>query len=552
MNIVNQKPTVLSPIIMDKISADFDPLELLKGVIADPLFTPLVPTAKVSITDNTGTSITADDIRDMYLACCGEGTDIAAENRMKDLFSQTLLHYNKNTTLMARDVFAIQASVQAKLPEPSDKTIYTPTSDIIPTCRKFLAGQLDYETLFASFAFYTRANTLGVYCANELVFDDFKTWVSQQMNALGSSLDPDVCQKMNDFLNLSLAQLTESILIRNQDTDDNEPYSFSRLISYLIMQYVGNVSPSEMGLFPFSVPELICPKTIVFVNIERHQKATSRQIADEWKIINNALQTKPPLVSLKKLSKLTAVQRSLQKMQGAATATANLQSVMAARAARFAFRKTEPTAMDMARIIKKIMDKMAYINKSMNVYKQVKNSFARPNRRDPDDWNKQGKVVSTKYKPDIHLYIDVSGSITERNYQDAIKACIAMAKKLNVNLYFNSFSDSLSQGTRLHVQDKTKAAIYREFQKVPKVAPWGTDYTLVWHYINRSKKRKQEISVMITDFEFSAPPHFIAHPKNLYYIPCGKMDWDRIRYAAESFAKTMVHNDPAIRKHILF
>ena len=206
---------------------------------------------------------------------------------------------------------------------------------------------------------------------------------------------------------------------------------------------------------------------------------------------------------------------------------------------------------DMTKLIKRVIDNMANVAKSENTFKSSKMTFARPNRRDPDDFNKQGKMISTKYKPDIHLYIDTSGSISERNYQDAVKACIAMAKKLNVNLYFNSFSHCISQCTHLHTKDKSKSKIYKEFQKVPKVTG-GTDFEQVWNYINRSPKRRRELSIMMTDFGYSAPNHYVRHPKNLVYIPCSHMNWDSIVDDAKYFLNSMQHIDPACRKKILF
>lgn len=84
--------------------------------------------------------------------------------------------------------------------------------------------------------------------------------------------------------------------------------------------------------------------------------------------------------------------------------------------------------------------------------------------------------------PDIHVYIDTSGSISEENYQDAVMMLIRVAKKLNVNLYFNSFSDILSQTTLLKVKDRSPASIWKEFRKVPKVTG-GTEFQQVWEYI---------------------------------------------------------------------
>lgn len=553
MNIVNQKPVVLAPEYTDQIKKDLDVKDLLKQAVVNPLFTPLIPNQPVTMTAN-GTSYDADSIADLMSRCCGDVLDVMAEQSVKTILGQTMVNYNPNTNLGVIEMFPVQSGTAAKLPEPDGSSvIYTPATDVIPMARQFLAGTGSYDSFFASLAYYARPETLGFYFVNELAFDSFIQWFTQQMSMLSTVLTPDVNKLASDFMQLKLPGLTESLILRNTDGESDEPLSFARLIINLLMQYTNVAGPAEYGVLPFNLRELVYPHTIVFVNVERHSRATAKQVSDEWKIINNALQNKnrPKMISNNSLRRLTAVQRSLQRIASMAANAATNQGAMAARAANFRFSKNRPTIVDTTRTIRKILSKMTVQGMTMNVYKSSKPSFAKPNRRDPDDYNKQGKVVSTKYQPDIHLYIDTSGSISERDYEDAVKACIAMAKKLNINMYFNSFSHVISQTTRLHLEGKSKAAIYKEFQKVPKVNG-GTDYEQIWNFINRSKKRVRELSIIISDFQWTARSAYVRHPKNLYYIPCSTLSWDDIVRDADSFCKSAVHNDPGIRARILF
>lgn len=553
MNIVNQKPVVLAPKYTDQIKKDLDVKDLLKQAVVNPLFTPLIPNQPVTMTAN-GTSYDADSIADLMSRCCGDVLDVMAEQSVKTILGQTMVNYNPNTNLGVIEMFPVQSGTAAKLPEPDGSSvIYTPATDVIPMARQFLAGTGSYDSFFASLAYYARPETLGFYFVNELAFDSFIQWFTQQMSMLSTVLTPDVNKLASDFMQLKLPGLTESLILRNTDGESDEPLSFARLIINLLMQYTNVAGPAEYGILPFNLRELVYPHTIVFVNVERHSRATAKQVSDEWKIINNALQNKnrPKMISNNSLRRLTAVQRSLQRIASMAANAATNQGAMAARAANFRFSKNRPTIVDTTRTIRKILSKMTVQGMTMNVYKSSKPSFAKPNRRDPDDYNKQGKVVSTKYQPDIHLYIDTSGSISERDYEDAVKACIAMAKKLNINMYFNSFSHVMSQTTRLHLEGKSKAAIYKEFQKVPKVNG-GTDYEQIWNFINRSKKRVRELSIIISDFQWTARSAYVRHPKNLYYIPCSTLSWDDIVRDADSFCKSAVHNDPGIRARILF
>ena len=550
MQVSNQKPAVLSPVYTSVIAGDMKPQDYIKETLATPLFTPLIPAAPVTMTGSGNTPITDDDIVSHVINCCGDNINPSAEAAAKEIFSKTLVYFDKNTPLSMQSLFSIQAAVKEKLPFPTPVCVYTPAIDVIPASKEFLAGQCDYEKFFACLAFYAKPNTLGFYFANDAAFDAFKTWFAAQVLVINATLPANTNQLCTDFNALKLDNLTESLILRNHDGENNEEASFARVLISYLMQYTKSVSSAEFGVLPFALGELYCPKTIVFVNVERHARATAKMVADEWNLINNSLNMKVNVVSNRKLSRLTATARTLSKI-AANAAMANSSGSGIQRAANIRFSKTEPTSVDLARIIKKVMDKMAFVAKSENIYKATKMTFAKPNRRDPDDFNKMGKSVSTKYKPDIHLYIDTSGSISERNYQDAVKACIKMAKKLNVNLYFNSFSHCMSQCTHLNTKDRSLSQIYAEFQRVPKVHG-GTDYEQIWHYINKSPKRRREISIIMTDFEWTPPNRFVKHPKNLYYIPCSHMNWNSITRYAQDFCKSMMHIDPMCRKRLLF
>ena len=550
MTVSNQKPAILSPVYTSAITGNFDPRAYLKKTLAQPLFTPLIPQQKVSIKSN-GADLTEDIIAQKIIDCCGDTVNMAAELSVKEIFNSTLVNFDKNTNLPVQELFPIQSAVTEKMPFPNASCVYTPATDVIPTMRQFLGGSASYDKMFASLAFYARPEVLGFYFANEISFNDFKQWFQTQWSTLASVLPSDVNQLCTQFLNLKLDGLTESLKLRKTDTDGNDPNSFPRLLIALLMNYTTQISNAEYGVLPFHLGELFCPRNIVFINLERHAHATAKEIANEWNIIKQASKLPINMVSNNKLTKLTATVRNLQKIKGAAAAATKLASPDPCRSANIQFKKSAPTIIDIAHLIKRVLNNMQNVAKSENTYKQTKLTFAKPNRRDPDDFNKMGKSVSTKYKPDIHIYLDTSGSISERNYQDAVKACIRMAKKLNVNLYFNSFSHIMSQTTHLRTKDKPLSQVYAAFQKVPKVTG-GTNFAQIWEFINANPKRKRELSLMITDFEYTIPTQIIEHPKNLYYMPCSHMNWDDMVHYADRFCTQMLRNDPEIRKHILF
>lgn len=555
---INQKPQSVGPAYSAVPHGQFDPVAYIKETLAKPLYVPLLPNQPVSIEDG-GRPVTEDDIVNNVIACCQDVQDPKSEDWCKELFHNTLTYFDRQTNLNVRMLFAIQAACEhnsnnpsSPMPFPSPQVIYTPGSDVIPVSRKFLAGQVDYAGYFATMAFYTRAQTLGFYFANETAFNEFKTWMGQQLPAFANNLDATANQLFQDFQsNISLDGLTESLILRNDDSENNDEYTFARMLTCFLFAYGKVAGGGEFGCLPFDLAELYCPKTVVFVNVEKHAHARANQVNDEWQLIQQSLGMKIKMISNNKLSKLTAAARNLKHIQSVA---ANIQSnaqQAAQRAATIRFAKKPPNTVDIVKLIKKIMSKMATVAMSENVYKTMKLTYNKPNRRNPDDFNKPGKTVSTKFKPDIHIYVDTSGSISEENYKHAIMACIMMAKKLNVNLYFNSFSHIMSQCTKLNTKDKTVAQLYKEFLKVPKV-DGGTDYMQIWQYINKRPKRLRELSIIITDFEYQAPNMFVPHPKNLYYVPCSKMDWTYIRRCARNFLQSMRHIDPDCRRHLLF
>lgn len=559
MQVTNQKPAVLSPVYKSNIKGDYKPEEYLQETIVKPLFTPVIAGQPVNITTN-GNTLTENDITQYILNACGDTVNATAEQVMKKLFGKTLVYFDDTTNLGIQDLFPIQSAVrenqtanskQPVLPFPDQNIIYTPAMDVIPSCRRFLAGLCSYDIFFASLAFYARPNTLGFYFANDIAFDDFKKWLDMQVQTVISVLPADTVKLFSDFQKLDLQQLTESLLLRNNDSDNNQEYSFARMLISYLMLYTTQVSSGEFGVLPFAIGELFCPRTLVFVNVEAHSKATPKQVADEWNIINKSLQMQIKMITNNKLQKLTSTVRNVQKMQNSAASLSSNKGQTTQKAKTIKFKKTPPTTIDLAKILKKIIKKMAFVAKSENIFKSTKMSFAKPNRRNPDDFNRQGKIISIKYHPDIHLYIDTSGSITERQYQDVIKASIKMAKKLNVNLYFNSFSHCLSQCTKLHTKDRSITQIYNQFRKVPKVTG-GTDYEQIWHYINNSPKRTRELSLIITDFEWTPRNAYVKHPDNLYYIPCSHVNWDYLLISAKDFCRDMLRNEPNIRKRLLF
>lgn len=544
----NQKPAELSSLHTGSVMNIFDPFDLVKKEVVQPLFQPLIPGQPVLIQED-GATLTEDDVTAALFNCSGDTVNPAAEDRMKEIFQQTLTYYAKD--LNVQNVYAVQAGLKEHMPLPTSRCKYLPT-DVIDSSKQLMSGQISRDAFFATVAFYTRVDTFGYYFVNDNAWAQFQNWMTNEIQLLGSVIPPDTAQLCQDLSKIRLNQLTQSFVLRDDDSQNNDPYSFARIFPFYLMMYESNnkkngVPDYMAGHLPFSFAENFCPRSIVILNVEKHAHAHPNDIQNEWTVVRTALQSRPKVLGNNKIQSLTAVTRMAAKMKNAGCVR-KINTLN--KSAQIRFRKTPLTITDLHGYIKKIYKHTAFVQTSENATKCYKMSYNRPSRRDPDNPDRMGKTAGIKYKPDLHVYLDCSGSISERQYQDAIKACIKLAKKMNVNFYFNSFSHIMSQTTKLRLKDRSVAEIYKEFRKIPKVGG-GTDYEQIWHYINRSQKFSTEVSIVISDFEYTAPNHYVKHPRFLYYAPISTGYWDAIRESAADFAKSMLSICPDIRKHIL-
>lgn len=556
--ISNQKPGVLDPVHTLPIAGNFDPMPALTKGLIDPLFEPLATGSTLSIVDDKNHSYDRDEILAVLNRTFEDVIDPAAESMMKEIYQQSLIHYDQNSPLVVDESYVIQAAQRQRLPRPGPNTIYTAASDVIPAAKAMLAGQSGAEDLFfSSLSFIYSPQTLGYWFLTEDSFARFTEWLDHQVQSLSGVLPGQVVTLLNQFTKIKLSSLTESLVLRTSPDTENYEYSFARVLTNMLMTYTAQqvqgasqAIPQEMGVMPFSITELYQPLTLVIANVERHARSSPVKVNNEWKLIKASLNSPVKVISNQALSKLTAMPRA--KAQAAAR-VANAQSNkqhQKLRSAQITFRQQPPKSVNVVQELLRVLRKMKEVNRSQNVFKRSKVSFLKANRRDPDDYNKPGRIISTHYLPDLHIYLDCSGSIDERNYQAAVIMMIKMAKKMNVNLYFNSFSHVMSQETLLRVKDRSVNSVWNEFRRLPKVNG-GTDFEQIWKYINASKVRKGRLSLVITDFGWEPRRERETHPKNLYYAPVSNFDWSRITYYAKNYVKTMQHIEPAIAQRML-
>ncbi len=549
MNLINQKPQVFEIPAPPSFTGADDPVAMLTDHLINPLYEPLAA-GNVSIMDDQNQPVEQETLTALFLSDLQDKYNADAESLLKPLLCKGFLHLNQeyiDSTLNVRQAWIAQMALKEKLPLADQKRVFYTSDDLIESSKKFLRKECSADYMCACFAQYANADTLAVYLKDAQAFADLKNWISVFAANMQRHLSVDCSIRLNEFLNLSLNDLCLSLWLREDDAHGNEEYSFARIMHSLIMAYAQQSDPSDCGIMPFSLSELYHPRSLVFINVERHAHMTRSAIRRTWNYIQEALQNPVRVLPLASIQRLDAAVRA--KSHGCRDESRGDED-------KFRSENLIPYGKihhgkDLVRLIAKLISTMKQTRMSHNFYQNVSCSYMKASRRHPDDLNIPGKVRTTRYRPDLHLYLDTSGSISEENYEETVKACILLAKKLNINLYFNSFSDVLSECRLLKTSGKSSQQIYRIFQGVPKVGG-GTDFHQIWRYISASPKRKKELSIIITDFCYTAPSYAKEHPENLYYLPCSALDPDELVHWAKIFEKSMLHIDPDIRSHILF
>ena len=550
-NVTNQMLSEIKPFFTDDISVDFDATrvhEAIKEIIA-PIYTPLQAGYPVEISDDKGTVLSEDEVRDEIIKTLDVNRDAAAEDNVTSLWKASLAHYKPG--LAAAEVFVAQANAVAKCINPSPSVIYIP-QDLKDACLAYITDpNRSPEKLIVNAAFCMNEPCVMVHFLSKFTFQEYKDFVAQAVALLVNNISADTASKFQDFQNMSLGMI-EGLILRQNDGDELDAYSFPRVLMKATLEFCQ--TNTNAGIIAPYLDELICPKNLVFLDVDQISKAKRANLDKAFNNVKDGIKSIYKPISLNKISKLSTAAVNRARV---AAMVKNHQQMLnnvadAQKRGIYRFRKVAMTKSDLSKAIGKIVKKETNVSASENYAKTIKGSFMRPNRRQPDDPNLQGKSISMLYKPDIHIYLDTSGSISEDNYKEAILTLITLAMKMHVNLYFNSFSHIISKKALLQTRGKSVQGVYQEFQKVPKVSG-GTDYQQVWEYIMRSPKRRKEISLIITDFEYWPPSRRVDYPPKLYYAPIATNPryWAGMVKNAEEFCKNMYHIDRNIRKHIL-
>lgn len=594
IHIKNQKPAILLnepfnvlPDIKPTEPADVfqDQLEThLKDHYVTPMFEPVNAANPVRIEDINGSNI--QDINpDMLLQSINylwssPTIDVQLQDQLAEIYRQGIQYHAPNEWYFEQQL-GIEALTRMKLPVPTTKNgkivRYSAGVDVIPAAKQFLAqgdamGAINW---FANMSAYTHErpfnNYLLVTVQSSDVFDDLKEQVKNMVTLWQTShiISKEVNKLLADFDKVSLStDLSTGLFLPGgglaQSASEYDELSFTRILMYTMSQYEKNGTPGTLSVQPSNLAQLYTPENIIVLNLENYAHAHPADIKADWDTFEKAMNAKKALrfISNKRLMTAKAVSRHASSGGQSSSATSQKESAM--RSMNKAFSGKPVPAKETLNLMARVAKAQITNQVTNNTYKSVKQSYMRANRRKPDDMNMPGKLATVKYRPDVHVYIDASMSISEKHYRDGVMNAIILAKKIGCDLYITSFSHIVSETSLLRTKDKSLRDIYQAFLQIPKVAG-GTDFEQVWKKIdliqahNARNNRSHQINFVITDFGYHLSNGFQwsqsqASLKHTYYVPISAdtHSWSNMLQYARQFQKEMVRaGDHAIRSRIL-
>lgn len=589
IKITNQKPvTIYNPDhMLTKINPNLDPIDyeqkvkdkLLKQLVT-PLYTPNIQNVSVTIDDVTDASnvqsINDQQVLMALLDLWEIGTlDPELDAQVNEIYRQSLLNYQVNNWIIEKQL-AIEAmsSVNPKLPIPGMSNLilqYTANGDLIPAAKTLLSQANSYNKTmwFASLAGYLSAKNISdsliVTFQSTAAFNMYKDVVKLLVSNANATakVTTDTNKLFNELTAIKFDGLSETIMLPNDDVENKTENSFVRLFMNSLALFEGS-NNDLFSVQPINMAQLFFPTNVIMLNLDSYAHASGKEINKDWASIEKAININNNMkfATNKQLTTAKSINASTQKIAHTRQKINKQNQIMRLKQKRFSG-KPIPAA-SVLKAMAAIAQNAITNKQTENVYKVNTPSFMRPNRRQPDNPNLMGKVTSIKYRPDIHMYIDTSGSITEPQYRDSVVNAIMLAKKIEANLFITSFSHVVSQTSLLKTKGRSTHQIYADFLNIKKVTG-GTDYMNVWQKINKIDKlnkrtgKSYQLNFIVSDFEYNLPRGFTFDPKspcvtNTYYAPIStsKHTWKHIMHYAESFKTQMMKaNDPNIRARML-
>lgn len=468
-----------------------------------------------------------DDADALYTEMTTDSLDIDAVDVASNVWDKKNL---PNNNYRVHQQLAVSHLVDNQWPLPSPTLLYTVVDDIIHPARNVVKnGQFANKSSIEEYALHL----LGFSLSHEML-QDYAIYLAPNgdmikniLNAIAhsDSLGIDVSQD-NRFTNLDKFlqtyhddDIVTPIITNNYDSNQYENAdNFQNTTRFLMNRFIDT---GDLVPVPINYAQMLAPTKILIFNVEQLGASTISDINDtlhDITLLNNNFKLKR-VSSFKLVTKPSDIASSSSTQQF----TRDDSSF-----GRRVDRQMSPISDPAARVHLIMQWANTKTNmSSSNSYTTHQKSFMKPNRRHPNNPNVAGRIAKTQYKRDIHIYLDTSGSINSQQYASGIQILAEAAKRLNVDIYFTSFSHITSSTVKLPTKNKSRSQIQNILMNIPKVSG-GTCYENVYNDILQSTMEAQKkhqsipINIMLTDFEYSLTngyriPSFISD--NTFYMP---------------------------------
>lgn len=499
--------------------------------------------------------LTADNIREAYQDWfTNNSIEPDMEEQLRSIFQQTSQRLPINTERLSQQL-ALNYLNANQYPAPSNTIIYQFSVDIQNQLSDFLANNSDanYNNLLLGLTGYyfnhaLNDNTLIIGVKSQA---DFKDIVNQAH------------AEMSQATTLTSAMQDIQTDVTNGIFDVIESYNFNA--NEPAIAFIKNVINDDENtlVVPTNMYNMSETNTLTILNFEKLNQISGNK---EFESLNRqAVNDIHTAKAVKKFAKISKIKRASvqarhaqpqsQKADKKVSGIKQSNNVHAKRTHNV--HKTRDYLNQIYKLVKNRVTKM----KSENTFKVQTPTYQRASRRFPDDPNIKGLTKKTMSNPDVHIYLDTSGSISESQYANAIYTIVLLSQRMKSDIYFTSFSHYIAQTVKINVHGKTAREVYKQIQKIPKAAG-GTEFENVYEAIdtidkiNRKKYLAPRLNFIITDFEYDFSQTFTfnnnrASVKNTFYMPIDTKNQNIARYMNDFARSARLAKNHSIDKHML-
>lgn len=501
----------------------------------------------------------ADTIEETWKIDCPETT----HQTTKNLISTYINNYSPISWLKADNFLIDRLYQKYKLPEASDEIIYTIPCDIVEPVSNYLNDKIQAEQCITSISAYLNITAPIVMFKSRRSFHEFQEYIDRRIMMM--PLKPETRRLLRQFTGLKADSGFKCVKLRSTQYARLAENTFARILMNLLEEYSADsmtIARDECVMVGASLRSRIVPLAIVFAvaeNITIEDSETLNSDITEIKgfldwlnepkgdapisINNNAEAEDQPFDILE------TNESEKQKEERIKSAINNITSNQPGSGRGDPTRRVDPNSVKALtkRLKKKIKQLIQSTSaRTMNGRKIVIKTYMRESRRDPMNIDLKGQYYKTTYTKDLHLYIDVSGSINLSMIEFALNAAADIATELKLNLFVTPFDSKLYEKQTIVIPGSviSKRSALKKLKRLP-ISGGGTEFDNVYKFIESSKKRKNEISIMITDY-CDCPR--LPSPKTLYYMGCKGTSPQTI----ENFIRHMkTHSNQNIRSKII-